>query len=303
MKRQDAIRQDTNQSDLSSKKRNSLSDKLHLFLKKHPNLITAGWVLTGLIFLLVLPAAYFCWLVLTPELWGWMLEGWWHFLPASFGFLFLLCIPIWLTMTGAGLMNLLIDVSVELESSELDDVRHVARVSELEAIERFKNTDTGELLELLKNSRTDLEAYYTIGLNQSRKSYRYSVLAMWLGFIFLLIGLIFYVAPVEQFGIQISDTANLNVLIIGGAAIIEFIAALFLWVYRSTSDQLNNFYNREMYSHSIVMSFKIATTLSDPDDTKKSIIENILAREWKFEMPEQTNSKKFRKLIKARQPG
>jgi hypothetical protein len=285
-------------SDNHAGEKKSLSEKSQLFLKKYPNLMTGGWVLTGLMYLLVIPAGYFCWIVLIPELWVWTFEGWWHFIPASFGFIMLLCIPIWLTMIGTEMMNILFDASIELENREVDDVRKVARTSEKEAIERFKNTDTGDLLELLKNSRTDLEAYYTIGLNQSRKSFRNSVLAMWLGFLLLLSGIIMYVAPVEQLGIRIPDTANFNFLIIGGAAIIEFIAALFLWVYRSTSAQLNNFYDREMHTHSVVMCFKIASTITDPDESKKAIIEKVLDRNWTYQLPEQTNSKGFRKLLK-----
>lgn len=273
------------------------SELLRRSLLNHPKFIWAGWMIAALAFLSVLPVAYVCWFIFIPELWGWTFEAWWHFLPAAFGFLFLFVMPIWAAMIAGSISNVLLDITLEAEDPEVVKARQSARESEEVAIQRFSGTDTGDLLELLKNSRTDLEAYYTIGLNQSKRSFRHGVLAMWLGFILLLIGITMYIAPVEQLNITRPDPANFNMLIIGGAAIIEFVSALFLWVYRSTSIQLNNLYNREMHNHSVVICFKIATTIKDSDDTKKAIIDKILGREWSYQVPEPTGSKGMRDLI------
>jgi hypothetical protein len=273
------------------------------FLIRNSQYLWAGWTLAILLFLAVIPSVYYFWFVLVPDLWSWMLDGWWHFIPAFFGFVLLFCIPLWVGMAGYGVTGILLDVYLEIEESGVKEIRNTARIAEEEALSHFsiEDKDTADLIRLLKNSRTDLEAYHKIGLNQSRRSFRNSVLAMWLGFLLLLAGIVLYVAPVEQLGIGIPDTSGYNFLIIGGAAIIEFVAALFLWVYRSTSNQLQIFYDREMHKHSIVLCYKIASTIKEPDDAKRSIIDKVLERKWVYSEIEPTNSKGFRKLFKMSQ--
>lgn len=282
-----------------SGKKLTAADKFSRYLERNPKLLMVGWIYVALVFLLVLPAFYIFWFVMIPDLWNWMLEGWWHFLPAFFGFVFLFAIPIWVVMHGITTANKLLDIYFTIEDSDAKEARENARETEDEAIQRFRGSDTGDLLQLLKNSRSDLEAYYTTGINQSRRSFRNSVLAMWLGFILLFCGLALYVAPVEQIGINIPDPATFNYLIIGGAAIIEFISALFLWVYRSTSVQLNNLYDREMHTHTVVLCYKIASTLKDSDESKKAIIEKVMDRQWTFGTIEKPSSNNFQKLITA----
>ena len=271
-------------------------------LIRKPKYLWVGWTLVILAFLLIIPAIYYFWFIQVPALWGWMLEGWWHFLPAFFGFIFLFCIPIWIGMAAYGITSNLMDVYIEKEESGVQEIREHARKTEEEALSHFniEDKETADLIVLLKNSRTDLEAYYKIALNQSRRSFRNSVLAMWLGFLLLLAGIAMYVAPVHQVGINIPDTSNFNFLIIGGAAIIEFVAALFLWVYRSTSNQLQIFYDREMHNHSVVMCYKIASTIKESDDAKRSIVDKVLDRKWAYSQIDPTDAKGFRKLFKIR---
>lgn len=288
-----------NSKDKKATKKPTAADKISRYIERNPKLLMVGWIYIATVFLLVLPAFYLFWFVLIPDLWSWTLKGWWHFLPAFFGFTVLFSIPIWVVMHGIASTNFLLDIYFTIDDSDAKEARETARETEEAAIQRFRGSDTGDLLELLKNSRTDLEAYYTTGINQSRRSFRNSVLAMWLGFILLLCGLAMYVAPVEQIGFDIPDPNTFNFLIIGGAAIIEFISALFLWVYRSTSVQLNNLYDREMYAHTVVLCYKIASTLKDPDESKKAIIEKVMDRQWSFGTVEKPGSNNFQKLITA----
>jgi len=285
--------------DTAPGKKPALNDKISRYLERNPKLLMLGWIYVAVVFLVTLPAFYLFWIVLIPDLWNWIFEGWWHFLPAFIGLTFVISIPIWVVMHAINCTNYLLDIYFIIEDSDARKARETARETEEAAIQRFRGSDTGDLLELLKNSRTDLEAYYTTGINQSRRSFRNSVLAMWLGFILLLCGLALYVAPVEQIGLDIPDAATFNFLIIGGAAIIEFISALFLWVYRSTSVQLNNLYDREMYAHTVVLCYKIASTLKDPDESKKAIIEKVMDRQWSFGTVEKPGSNNFQKLITA----
>jgi hypothetical protein len=277
-----SVEPEKNKPEEGQKKKDSR--RLLSLLTKNSKFLWAGWTFAILLFLAAVPVAYYLWFVVTPDLWNWMLSGWWHFLPASAGFIFLFCIPIWIGIAGYEITNKLLDIHLNTEESGVKEIRETARKAEEEALSHFnvEDKDTADLIRLLKNSRTDLEAYYKIGLNQSRRSFRNSVFAMWLGFFLLLAGIIIYVAPIEQLGVDVPDAAGFNFLIIGGTAIIEFVAALFLWVYRSTSNQLHIFYDREMYNHSLVMCFKVASTIKEPDEAKRSIIEKVLERQWTY---------------------
>ena len=152
------------------------------------------------------------------------------------------------------------------------------------------------LLPLLKYSRAQLDAYYEIGLKQTRGSFFNAVLAMWLGFVLLLVGIWLYVGPVEQLGLT-RPPQNFNVLILSGAAIVEFISALFLWVYRSTIAQLTYYYRLQMHSHTSILCFRMASTMEKADDTKRAIIESVLGWTATPERPPLPGAKGLRNLM------
>jgi hypothetical protein len=102
---------------------------------------------------------------------------------------------------------------------------------------------------------------------------------MWIGFTIITFGVVIHVIDLDRFGLRPIDT-NINTLIIISGAIVEIISALFLWVYRSSIKQLTYFYNRQMYNHSVLMSQRIAETMSDSDELKKIMIEKLLDRSW-----------------------
>jgi len=119
---------------------------------------------------------------------------------------------------------------------------------------------------------------------------------MWIGFAFLIIGFSTYFLPVERIGLNQPD--NINTALISVGAIIEFISALFLWVYRSSTGQLTYFYNRQMYTHSVVLCYKIAESMSKGgDEAKQKIVEKVLERTWSVERPAPPNSKGIKDLI------
>jgi hypothetical protein len=119
---------------------------------------------------------------------------------------------------------------------------------------------------------------------------------MWLGFILLLLGITLYVAPLEKFGLT-RPPQEFNILILSGAAIVEFISALFLWVYRSTTAQLTYYYKLQMHNHTSILCFRMASTMQQSDETKRSIIEKVL--EWTAapERPALAGATGFRALL------
>ncbi|ABM35784.1 TRADD-N-associated membrane domain-containing protein [Polaromonas naphthalenivorans] len=274
---------------------------LRQLLLKRPKIVILAWAVVVLVFLLLLPLAYLAWFQLPGRLWAFANEQWWHWIPAFLGFIAIVFIPLWAVMGAIALAGFLADISLSIEHAAIQDAQRVVRETEQDAISRLELTDVAGLLPLLKYSRAQLDAYYAIGLNQTRKSFFNAVLAMWLGFILLLIGIALYVGPVEKLGLT-RPQQDFQILILSGAAIIEFVSALFLWVYRSTTAQLTYYYKRQMHSHTSILCFRMATTiqtLEKSDEIKKAIIEKVL--DWN-EMPERpplVGAKGLRSLLPA----
>ena len=100
-----------------------------------------------------------------------------------------------------------------------------------------------------------MKAYCKIGLTPTQRRFRYSLIAMWIGFTVILLGILLQVVDVDllsKIGIRRLET-NVTALVILSGAIIEVISAFFVWVYRTSIKQLNYFYNRQMYNHSVLM--------------------------------------------------
>jgi hypothetical protein len=271
-------------------------DKLRQFLVRHPRLVLSGWTLVILAFVLLLPIAYFCWYVLPGELWTFAQQKWWHWVPAFFGYLFLFAIPIWAAIGALSLAGFVADLSLAIEDEAVQDAQQAVRETEEDAIRRLEQTDAAGLLPLLKYSRAQLDAYYAVGLNQTRRSFFNAVLAMWLGFILLLVGIALYVGPVDRIGIT-RPGQDFQIVILSGAVIIELVSALFLWVYRSTTAQLTYYYRRQMHSHTAILCFRIASTMERPDETKRAIIDKMLDWDDLPERPPVTGAKGIRSLL------
>ena len=150
------------------------------------------------------------------------------------------------------------------------------RETEDDALRRLEKTDDAGLLPLLRYSRAQLDAYYAMGLGQTRRAFLNAALAMWLGFGLLVAGIALYIGPVEKLGLA-RPAGDFDWLILASAMVIEVVSALFLWVYRSTIGQLTFYYRLQMQSHTAIMCFRIADTMKEPDDAKRAVIDKLLA--------------------------
>lgn len=276
---------------------------LRQFLVEHPKYLVAGWSLVALAFLAAIPAAYISWYLLGRQLLEFANKEWWHWLPAFFGFMFLFAIPVWVVMGATWLAGFFADLSLSIQGAEIKEAQKTVEEREQEALSKLEETDEAGLLPLLKYSRAQLDAYYVLGLNQTRRSFSHAVLAMWLGFILLLIGIVLYIAPVENIGLK-PPSQDFQTLVLIGALIIEFVSALFLWVYRSTIGQFTYFYRTQMYSHTSILSFRMASTMEreKADDTKRAIIEKVLDATVKPERPPIVGAKGLHTLLSAGTP-
>ena len=290
----------------SGNDRRSLDVLLRQALIRRPKLVTVAWMVVVVLFICVLPVTYFSWWAGIENLWSWPGEkgNWLLWVPAGLGIFLLAFAPLWYLMIVMYLLRLVADISVSIEEEPIRAAQTSVMESEAETIKRFEDTDDAGLLPLLTYSRVQLDAYYTIGLNQSRKSFLHGIVAMWLGFTLLLVGLALYIVPLSKFGLN-PPTENFEVLVLGGAAIIEFISALFLWMYRSSTAQLTYLYDRQMYSHTAILCFRMASTIEKDrgDETRAAIVTRLLDWNAKSERPAPPDGSRMAALLRGRKPG
>lgn len=141
--------------------------------------------------------------------------------------------------------------------------------------EELYAVDSEKLLPLISHSRIELEQYYQIGLSQTKKSYTYSIVSMWLGLIILFLGMLMYIFPNEVLNNEIKN-GNLQPLILVSGMVLEIISALFLAVYKTSLKKLTYFYDRQIFIHNALFAFKISKTMDDKDESKRLIVEKIL---------------------------
>ena len=168
-------------------------------------------------------------------------------------------------------MKLYTDDAKNEFNSKINEIEN--KQSNYEKILREK--DTEGLIPLVTYSRIELEQYYKIGLNQTQQSFRYSILAMWIGFIILAFGIISYLIPTTFINENLLD-GNFQILTIGSGIITELISALFLWVYKNSTDRLTYFYNRQIFIHNALLAFKISNSIDQSDKAKELIVGKIL---------------------------
>jgi hypothetical protein len=269
---------------------------LRKFLEPRPGWVTTFYIISFVVFISALPIAYLLWFKAIPSVYEITKSSWGHWLWAWLVLIILAFVPIYIVMAGNWLLRILLSITVDKTVKEAFDPVRDAEKALSEGDEEAK------LLPLLKYSRSQLEAYYIISLKQTRRSFLFSVIAMWLGFILIIAGISVYFLPIEDWGLKRPD-ADIKFVVIAGGAIIEFISALFLWVYRSTTNQLTYFYNRQIHTHNVILGFRIASTMSNSstrsnsDDAKRSIIDKMLEAKWDATQPPPTRGKGIGKLI------
>jgi hypothetical protein len=252
----------------------------------------------GILILVGLIGAFAAWYFGYPWLWQYGFSPLsWKAIPAAFGMLFLLYAPAVAYLPFRGLNQVLQLYVDEQAEAELTRVFRDAQAKQEALEEQLAQDDEAHLVTILQYSQAQLREYYAIGLGQTQRSFTYSIIAMWLGFFILVGGIALYLLPVEQIGLK-TPTAGINILVMGSGAIVEFISALFLWVYRQSIKQLTYFYNRQIHAHNVLFCYRISDTMTDPDVPKKTIVEHILQTVWSPEDLEAPTGKGFLGFMK-----
>lgn len=221
---------------------------------------------------------YFCFYKWLPDFWDWGfgLDGTvWKGIVTVFGAIYLVIIPFIPILISSGYIENIIKMFADDAEKEFNLKLETISRQQGSYEEKLEGNDNLGLIPLVTYSRLELEQYYKIGLTQTQKSYTYSILAMWIGLIVIISGIVLYFMPI---GIVNDNyvSGNIQILVISSGIFTEFISALFLWIYKSSVNNLTYFYNRQIFIHNTLLAFKISTSMKDGDDAKKIIIEKIL---------------------------
>jgi hypothetical protein len=256
-----------------------LSSAMLEYLRRH-----GRWRAAALAVLLILipgsvVVGYYSWFHGIPFITSWASGRVFPWIPGAFAIMILAILPVWILMFVFPALGKVMSLSLEEEDEEVRTTLDIVASEEKRLLDSVEGQDQTGLMPLIRYSRVQLEAYYKIGLTQTRRSFLYAVIAMWVGFAFLIIGFSTYMVPIEKLGL-VRPQQDIDVVLIVVGAVIEFVSALFLWVYRSSTNQLTYFYNRQMHNHSVVMCYRIAESMAEGDETKKTIVEKVLERTW-----------------------
>lgn len=274
-------------------------------LKPEWRLATLILAAVGVVLALVLIGA--AWWLAIPAIWKWgvtdpLTQGGWELvklLPAVFGAFFAATLPIGLSVWPMRLVALVLRSYAEETDTEVARRVEMLSVGQSAAEEKLERDDKSGLMPLVRYSRMQLEAYYSIGLTQTQRSFRYSVLAMWMGFVVILAGLVYQVLPLPRMlpaGIAV-EKADIKFVALAGGTVVELIAALFLWVYRSSIQQLTYYYDRQMHIHNVLFCYRMAASTKLSDEIVRSIVDAVLKHTWQVERPAAPRGKVVAELF------
>lgn len=232
---------------------------------------------------------YFCWFDWLPNLWEW------GFSPLSFkailavlGAIYLIIIPflpLYYFFSKGDIFEIFTEEAEKRHAEEQNKLN-----DEEELFDELIKEDSEKLVRLTTFSRIELNRYYETNLSQTKRSYRSCMAAMWIGFSIISFGIILFLKPsllTEKGAVEM----NFTILTIGSGVVIEIIAALFLWIYKSSLEQSTYFYNRQIFIHNTLLAFRIANTMKEPDQSKNIIIEKMLDFALKTYQPTKINNK------------
>ena len=296
MKTQTEISKSNTQKKSEEKKtdpKNSVSEKSKPFSD-----IIARWLIKvpyGIpIFVLIASAvfvgsAYIFWWEFIPGVVNWANEKAWLWIIAWFPVFFLGFGPFYVIMGASPIFLKAIEaIGESAEKRELD---------ELDIVEE-EIRGSRDPVDYARYSRKALRAYYLMGQNQVRLSFYVGVAAMIFGFVFLVSGLALQAIDTSQFA-YLRNTQEMSLITVGGGVIIEFIAATYLWIYRTAIVQLNLYYRRQTLIHSALISVAVAKDLEGDEFNLalRNIISPVVMPNPDVKLPElpKTDSKEASK--------
>lgn len=241
----------------------------------------------------ILLVAYLCWGLGVVFLFNWGLSSptFWKIVVALIGIMYALVIPVvvpyWIYPFYDNLLRILAEQNLKRTRRKLEAYSDKSRSLQEGYFARSERGDLEEdvlardkygLLAIIIYSRDKLDKYYELAVNQTDTSFRFSIIAMWLGFAVILIGILPQVLPIQV--LRTAGSQNIETIALAGGIVIEIISALFLWVYKSSLRQLTYFYNRQMYNYNILLCSNMIHEIPGEQDIRRLIVEKVLDKEW-----------------------
>lgn len=236
-------------------------------------------LLVSLTCALFLVLAYFMWLKWVPQLWSWgFSDPGIHTAVAVIGLIYLAIIPfmtIFIFPNGLAFWN-----EYQSAQKELGETRE----KQTQLQDQLDVNDPQYPVKLVSYSRFMLKEYYIMAMKQAQRSFKYCLIAMWLGFAVLLVGVADYFMPMQSI---LASTLNFEttrdtafsaqsfVLITG--VVLEFISVAFLWVYRFSIKQQTYYYRRQLKLHNVLIAKNVTESMETGKDAAlTTIITNLL---------------------------
>jgi hypothetical protein len=226
--------------------------------------------------------AWVCWYWWLLGIWAWGFDSFtWRSFVAPIVVLYLAIIPF----VAVWAFPALVEFWGEYGSlrQQVSSAREAQRNIERE----LQQDDPHRLVLVLSYSREMLAEYYAIAMSQAQRSFRYCLIAMWLGFIVLIAGVIDSFVPLSEVlvaqlgGAPLADAAAATVasndLVLLTGVVIEFIAAAFLWVYRFSIRQQTYYYRRQLRLHNALLAHRLSADMgNDRAAAIGKIVERLL---------------------------
>ncbi|SOU86775.1 membrane hypothetical protein [Tenacibaculum dicentrarchi] len=208
-------------------------------------------ILSTVLFLtVIISASYFFCYYLLVKLWNWVFTdgGFWSGFTAIYGALMLIVVPLALLGAFFGWIEDIFEIYANDAQKEFQKKLDEIDKERLTYEDKLEKTDSELLIPLITYSKLELETYYKLGLSQTQKSYKYSILAMWIGFLLIIFGIIIYMIPSNILKIDnIEVSEKIKFITIASGIVLELISGLFLWIYKNSITQLNYFYSRQIF--------------------------------------------------------
>lgn len=275
----------------------SFDDTLKKFVDRPNKKLTAVLIFI-LIFIIEIYIIYRWFWPNILSFWIWGEQAWYSLIFAAIIDSFLIIIIIAIVWgTTFKQISKIISWYAEEEQSHFEKTFKKFEIEEEKFAAEIHEKDDAGLLPAIRYSGEALKTYYGISIQQTRRSFLFSVIAMFIGFFIILIGSASTFGFLTYLFREIKPT-DINNIVIAGGVLAEIISVLFLWIYNKSSSQLTYFYNRQIQAHNVILAFRIADTMTDKDKTKHEIVKNILETS-KTSQPEikLPNRDGFKKLL------
>ncbi|TVR48465.1 MAG: hypothetical protein EA425_14555 [Puniceicoccaceae bacterium] len=220
-------------------------------------------------------AVYFCWIRWMIPVWNWGFDPvTWRAALSLIACFYLGIIPLAVIYSGSERLTKMLLEILQAKDQDLDRSFSALqrREGEIDSL-LASNADQG-LVALVKFSQERLSVYHRQAQRQAQRSYRHCIVAMWVGFLVILLSI---AAALTDF-LPRAEAAQISpeMLTFAAGLVLEGVAALFFWMYRATTREMNRYHRGQLFLHSVLIAERITAQMKEPDPARVRLVEAIL---------------------------